>query len=62
MMSKGRVVLRRGRHSGWWVEGRWSSGRLFMMTWWPTQGMARAVARWFGGPAEIVGTGSTRVR
>jgi len=57
-MRKRRVVLRRGRHTGWWVEGRWASGRLFMMNWWPTQGMARTVARWFGGPAEVVGAGS----
>jgi len=57
-MSDRRVILRRGRHTGWWVEGRWGSGRLFMMTWWPTQGMARTVARWFGGPAEVVGAGT----
>ena len=45
-----RVVLSKGRHFGWWVEGRWSSGRLFMKTWWPTQGLARMVARLAGGP------------
>jgi hypothetical protein len=49
-MSERQVVLRRGRRAGWWVEGRWSSGRLFMKTWWPTQGLARAVARLVGGP------------
>lgn len=43
---------------GWWVEGRWASGRLFMMTWWPTQGMARTVATWFGGPTQVVGAES----
>ena len=55
-MSKGRVILRRGRHTGWWVEGRRASGSLFMMTWWPTKGMARTVAHWFGSTAEVVGT------
>jgi hypothetical protein len=24
-----------------------------MKTWWPTQGLARTVARLFGGPAEV---------
>ena len=57
-MSKRRVIVRRGRHTGWWVEGRWASGRLFMMTWWPTQGIARTIARWFGGRAEVVRTKS----
>ncbi len=44
-MSGRQVVVRRGRHLGWWVEGRWASGRLFMMTWWPTEGLARAIGR-----------------
>lgn len=48
-VSNRQVVVRRGRHVGWWVEGRWSSGRLFMMTWWPTEGLARMVARLVGG-------------
>jgi hypothetical protein len=43
-----RVVLSRGR-LGWWVEGRWASGRLFMKTWWPTRGLARTVARMVDG-------------
>jgi hypothetical protein len=47
-----RVIVRRGRHVGWWVEGRRSGGRLFMKTWWPTQGLARAVARLVGGAAS----------
>jgi hypothetical protein len=50
-MSGRRVVLRRGRRVGWWVEGRSAGGRLFMKTWWPTQGLARAVARLVGGRA-----------
>jgi hypothetical protein len=38
-----------GRRVGWWVEGRSAGGRLFMKTWWPTKGLARAVARLVGG-------------
>jgi hypothetical protein len=53
------VVVRKGRYVGWWVEGRWGSGRLsgqlFMYTWWPTQGLARAVARLVGGRADSGG-------
>ena len=57
-MSTRQVSVHRGRHLGWWVEGRRANGRLFMMTWWPTQGIARTIARWFGGRAEVVGTES----
>jgi hypothetical protein len=46
-MSDRQVVVRRGRRLGWWVEGRSAGGRLFMKTWWPTQGLARTVARLF---------------
>jgi hypothetical protein len=48
-MGDRQVIVRRGRHVGWWVEGRRSGDRLFMKTWWPTQGLARAVARLVGG-------------
>jgi hypothetical protein len=34
------------------VEGRSAGGRLFMKTWWPTQGLARAVARLVGSHAN----------
>ena len=47
-VSRREVTVRRGRHFGWWVEGRKGTGGLFMKTWWPTQGLAEAVARWFG--------------
>jgi hypothetical protein len=43
------VTVRRGRRWGWWVEERKGSGGLFMRTWWPTEGMARAIGRWIGG-------------
>jgi hypothetical protein len=49
-VAERRVVLSKGRHVGWWVEGRRPNGRLFMKTWWPTQGLARMVARLVGGP------------
>jgi hypothetical protein len=51
-MRDRQVVVRRGRRLGWWVEGRSAGGRLFMKTWWPTQGLARVVARWVGGRAD----------
>ena len=50
-MADRRVVLSKGRFFGWWVEGRRASGRLFMKTWWPTEGLARMVARLVGGPS-----------
>lgn len=48
-MGDRQVALRRGRRVGWWVEGRSTGGRLFMKTWWPSRGLARAVARLVGG-------------
>ena len=51
-VSARRVVVHPGRHVGWWAEGRRANGRLFMKTWWPTEGLARTVARWVGGRAE----------
>jgi hypothetical protein len=51
-MGDRRVALNQGKRFGWWVEGRSGSGRLFMKTWWPTQGLARMVARMVGGPTS----------
>jgi hypothetical protein len=51
-MGDRQVVLRRGRRVGWWVEGRSAGGRLFMKSWWPTQGLARAVAQLVGSRAN----------
>jgi hypothetical protein len=56
-VSDRQVVLRRGRRVGWWVEGRSAGGRLFMKTWWPTKGLARAVARLVGGRGDPGGAG-----
>lgn len=55
-MSTRRTAVHRGRHVGWWAEGRRANGHLFMMTWWPTEGLARTVARLFGDeePAPLV--------
>jgi hypothetical protein len=47
-MAKRQVLVRRGRRAGWWVEGRSAGGRLFMKTWWPSEGLSRAVARLVG--------------
>jgi hypothetical protein len=41
------VIVRRGQRFGWWVEGRKSNGKLFMKTWWPSEPLARAAARWW---------------
>ena len=51
-MGDRRVALSQGKRFGWRVGGRSASGRLFMKTWWPTQGLARMVAR------TVVGTGA----
>ena len=48
-MSERRVVVRRGRHFGWWVDGWRENGRRFMLTWWPTERIAQTVARLVGG-------------
>jgi hypothetical protein len=34
-MGRRKVAVHRGKHMGWWVEGRKANGGLFMMTWWP---------------------------
>ena len=51
-VTERRVLVRRGRHFGWWVEGRKASGGLFIKTWWPTEGLARAIAGLVGGETE----------
>ncbi len=39
------LVIRPGRHFGWWIEGRKSNGRRYMFTWWPTNALASFGAR-----------------
>jgi hypothetical protein len=41
------VVVKPGKHWGWWIEGRKSKGGLFMYVWWPTEAFARRIAGWF---------------
>ena len=53
-MSSRQATLRPGQHFGWWVEARKASGGLFMKTWWPTEGLARAIGRWVGGGVDPV--------
>jgi hypothetical protein len=49
MMAKRNVIVRRGKHHGWSVVGHKAGGGPFMNTWWPTEAIARTVARWVGG-------------
>lgn len=53
-----RLSIYGGRHAGWWVKGRSRKGRMW--TWWPTQKLALAAARFW---QRIVGwtTGHTVV-
>lgn len=48
-MTTRNVIVRPGHRFGWWVEGRKANGKLFMKTWWPSEALARTVARWVGG-------------
>jgi len=50
------VIVRRGKHLGWWVEGRKTNGKLFMLTWWPIEALARTIARWVGGRSDGAST------
>jgi hypothetical protein len=58
-MTTRNVIVRRGNRFGWWVEGRKANGKLFMKTWWPSEALARTVARWVGGQDD--GTAGRRV-
>lgn len=39
-----RLAVYGGRHVGWWIKGRSRTGRLFMLTWWPTRRVAMVVS------------------
>jgi hypothetical protein len=52
-MRRRTMTLIPGRHLGWWAQGRHANGHLFMMTWWPTEGLARVAARLVGGGSPI---------
>jgi hypothetical protein len=47
------MAIHPGRHLGWWAEGRYRNGHLFMKTWWPTARLARVAARLVGGGNPI---------
>jgi hypothetical protein len=55
-VSTRNVIVRRGKHLGWWVEGRKTNGKLFMLTWWPIEALARTIARWVGGRSDGAST------
>jgi hypothetical protein len=40
------VIVRRGRHVGWWVDGWRRGGHRVAWTWWPSERLARWFARW----------------
>jgi hypothetical protein len=61
-VSPRKVIVHPGRYLGWWAEGRYGDGRLFMKTWWPARGMARAMARLVGGGQPIQTTRHPRER
>ena len=51
-MTGRQMVVRRGRHLGWWVEGRKANGKLFILTWWPIEAIAIVMPRWVGGRGD----------
>ena len=59
-MSEQNLVIRRGRHFGWWIQGR--AGRGFMMfDWWPTKRLALMVARFWVRAAKRAGAGEVTI-
>jgi hypothetical protein len=59
-MKDQHVVIRRGRHVGWWIEGR--AGRGFMVwDWWPTKRLALMSARFWARGARRVGAGEVTI-
>ncbi|WP_328475835.1 hypothetical protein OHA21_20365 [Actinoplanes sp. NBC_00393] len=61
-MGTRQMKVHPGRHFGWWAEGRRASGRLFMKTWWPAEGLARGVARLLSGGSPVQTTEHPRKR
>jgi hypothetical protein len=59
-ISDQHLVIRRGRHVGWWIEGR--AGRGFIIwDWWPTKRLALMVARFWARGAKRVGAGEITI-
>ena len=59
--THGPLVIRRGRRFGWWIEGRKTNGRLYMLTWWPTKGMAPLIARMWAAIVRRSGGGTVSI-
>lgn len=59
-MSDQHLVIRRGRHVGWWIKG--SVGRGFKtFDWWPTKRLALLVARFWVRAAKRGGAGEVTI-
>ncbi len=59
-MTDRNLIIRRGRHVGWWVQGR--AGRGFLMfDWWPTKRLALMVARFWVRAAKRAGAGEVTI-
>jgi hypothetical protein len=54
------LVIRRGRHVGWWIQGRAGRGFL-MLDWWPTKRLALMIARIWARGAKRVGAGEITI-
>ena len=55
------LVIRCGRRFGWWIEGRNTNGRRYMLTWWPTRGLATMIARMWVAILRRLGRGSVPI-
>ena len=59
-MSEQHLVIRRGRHVGWWIQGR--AGRGFIMfDWWPTKRIALMVGRFWVRAAKRASAGEITI-
>ena len=59
-MSDQHLVVRRGRHIGWWIEGRVGRG-VKTWDWWPTKRLALMIARLWVRGAKRVGVGEVTI-
>ena len=63
MGSKPHFTIRPGRHVGWWIDGRRSNDRRFLLWWWPTRRMAEwslRVGKYFTPVSRIDAAGGDR--
>ena len=59
-MTDQHVVIRGGRHIGWWIEGRVGRG-VKTWDWWPTKRLALMIARLWVRGAKRVGVGEVTI-